>query len=437
MRTRHRRRFRWLPVADAAVVLGTVVGTSLIRFDRLHPRSYPVWQYALGYAAVVVIHVAVYYFGGLYEPEERLGVRAWMPRAVAQTAFALLLDALAALLTGRYFVPRFDLLVLAVVAPVGLAANRALARAARWRRFGRPRVALVGAVRDRELARAHLPESDRAAIVVVELDDADDLLHRVQAAGATDVLLLSADLLDAVFPEPLATFERARVGCLCRVSARETLLGLREVREVSGMPFVPLRQHALPVSRARFKRSLELVSVVLVAPIAAVLIGATALYVLVRAGWPIFYRQPRVGKDGRVFTMVKFRTMVRDAEDATGAVLARERDGRVERGCGWLRRTRLDELPQLAHVARGTMSIVGPRPERPELASQFAASIPGYERRWQIPPGITGLAQVRGRYHTDPEYKLGYDLQYLVNWSPVLDAEIVVRTIWVVVAGRV
>ena len=98
---------------------------------------------------------------------------------------------------------------------------------------------------------------------------------------------------------------------------------------------------------------------------------------------------------------------------------------------------RLDELPQLWNVWRGEMSLVGPRPERPELTAQFEELIPGYTRRYEIPPGLTGLAQVHGRYDTDPEYKLGYDLQYLVNWSPVLDIEILVRTVWVVLARRI
>jgi lipopolysaccharide/colanic/teichoic acid biosynthesis glycosyltransferase len=80
---------------------------------------------------------------------------------------------------------------------------------------------------------------------------------------------------------------------------------------------------------------------------------------------------------------------------------------------------------------------VGPRPERPELTAQLEQLIPGYHRRHEIPPGITGLAQVKGSYHTDPAFKLGHDLQYLVNWSPVLDLEIAVRTLWVIVARRV
>jgi lipopolysaccharide/colanic/teichoic acid biosynthesis glycosyltransferase len=102
-----------------------------------------------------------------------------------------------------------------------------------------------------------------------------------------------------------------------------------------------------------------------------------------------------------------------------------------------MRSTRADELPQLWNVLRGEMSLVGPRPERPELVAEIVERVPGYVRRNELPPGLTGLAQIQGRYGTDAEYKLGYDLQYLVNWSIVIDIEILVRTVWVVVSRRV
>jgi lipopolysaccharide/colanic/teichoic acid biosynthesis glycosyltransferase len=102
-----------------------------------------------------------------------------------------------------------------------------------------------------------------------------------------------------------------------------------------------------------------------------------------------------------------------------------------------MRAMRADELPQLVNVLRGEMSLVGPRPERPELETVIAAGVPGYTRRHELPPGITGMAQVYGRYGSSPEAKLGYDLQYLANWSLVLDLEILARTVWVVATRRV
>src|SRR6056297_824152 len=103
----------------------------------------------------------------------------------------------------------------------------------------------------------------------------------------------------------------------------------------------------------------------------------------------------------------------------------------------WMREMCADELPQLWNVLRGDMSLVGPRPERPELVAEITRRVPGYVRRNELPPGLTGLAQVHGRYGTDAEYKLGYNIQYLVNWSLVVDVQILFRTVWVVLSRRV
>jgi len=145
------------------------------------------------------------------------------------------------------------------------------------------------------------------------------------------------------------------------------------------------------------------------------------------------FRQERVGRRGQTFTVFKFRTMVRDAEQYTGPTLATDDDPRVLNGMRWFRQSRLDELPQLWNVARGDMSLVGPRPERPAFVERFEQVMPGYNRRHDIPPGITGLAQIRGRYQTDPAFKLGHDLQYIVNWSLVLDLLILAETVAVVI----
>jgi lipopolysaccharide/colanic/teichoic acid biosynthesis glycosyltransferase len=150
----------------------------------------------------------------------------------------------------------------------------------------------------------------------------------------------------------------------------------------------------------------------------------------------VLFAQTRVGYTGHEFRVVKFRTMTHDTELAD-ARPSTNTDPRVMRGMQWMRDMRLDELPQLWNVIRGQMSLVGPRPERPELVAAIASRVPGYVLRHELPPGLTGLAQVYGRYSTDAEYKLGYDLQYMVNWSAVLDVQILVRTVWVVITRRV
>ncbi len=430
------RGFRWLWVADTASLLAVMVVTGLVRWGTAWP-TYPLTHYAVGFGIATAIHLTVYYFGGLYEHEQRIGQRPWLPRVTALTVVAVLFDSLVAFLTGRFLMPRANLAVLAVAGSLVLTLNRRLSRALRIYRGGRPRVLIVGPPDDIRTAREHLHDSDRAALLVGEADNAERLTEKVEEAGATDVLLLSGRALDAIYPEPLTALEERGIGVLQRVSPRDTLLGLREVREIAGMPFVVLHTHTLPRSRANFKRAIELVGLLVSLPVTVPMLALAGLYVRVVAGAPVLFWQERTGKDGVPYRMVKFRTMYRDAEEGLGPVLAARGDPRVIPACEWMRKTRVDELPQLWNVAKGEMSVVGPRPERPELTEQFEELIPGYGRRHDVPPGITGLAQVQGRYHTDPGYKLGHDLQYLVNWSPVRDVQILARTIWVVLTRQV
>jgi lipopolysaccharide/colanic/teichoic acid biosynthesis glycosyltransferase len=208
------------------------------------------------------------------------------------------------------------------------------------------------------------------------------------------------------------------------------------VHQIAGLPFTRVRTHLMSSHQVKLKRSLDLLLILLLSPLVILVVGALAIYVRVRAGSPVLYRQVRVGRDGETFTMVKFRTMRNDAEKA-GPQLATRDDARVVKGLGWMRGTRADELPQLWNVLKGEMSLVGPRPERPELTARIEQEVPGYARRNRLAPGLTGLAQVQGRYDTHADYKLGYDLQYAVNWSLILDIQILLRTVWVVLARRV
>ena len=154
---------------------------------------------------------------------------------------------------------------------------------------------------------------------------------------------------------------------------------------------------------------------------------------------PIFYRQERVGQDGKTFMLVKFRSMREDAEDGTGPVWSNENDGRVTRIGRIMRRTRLDELPQFYNVLRGDMSLVGPRPERPHFVQQLAESIPFYPMRHIVKPGITGWAQINYGYASTLDHtveKLQYDLFYIKNMSWVLDSLIMLETIKTVLVKK-
>jgi len=164
----------------------------------------------------------------------------------------------------------------------------------------------------------------------------------------------------------------------------------------------------------------------------------TAIAIRLESPGPIFFKQARVGKDDQVFTLWKFRSMRNNAEE-NGAVWAGEKDPRITRVGKWIRLLRIDELPQLINVFRGEMSLIGPRPERPEFIKELSEKIPYYSLRHAVRPGITGWAQVNYRYGAsveDARFKLEYDLYYIKNMSLLLDLKIFLRTIGVVLFGQ-
>ena len=425
--------FRWLYVVDALGVFSVLVVVMAIRFGMDWPEPAASWT---GIVVATVLVQVVFYFGGLYEKQVRLGQRMWFSRVAGLTFVGLAVSAVLVLPTGRYPVPRANLPAVGVLVAFFATGSRELSRRLRAGRFGPPRVLLVGSDEQTLLAAEHLDESDRDAVVAARVVDGDEVLADVDRHRATDVVFVDDVVVEDLFPEPAGTLDARGVGAYLRVTATSALMGLREVREIGGMPYVALRSQALRPDQVRLKRLVELVVVVAVSPLVLVMTMLVAGWLRVGAGTGVVLRQRRVGRGGRPFTLVKFRTMAADAENDGGARLADRDDQRVLRGCGWLRSTRLDELPQFWNVVRGEMSLVGPRPERPELVAQFEAAIPGYGRRHEIAPGITGLAQTRSGYHTDPAYKLGHDLQYLMSWSPILDVQILARTVLVMVRRR-
>jgi len=204
------------------------------------------------------------------------------------------------------------------------------------------------------------------------------------------------------------------------------------VEYVSHIPLLGFRSLPLDDPWNRFvKRIFDLVAAGLLAflflPVGLVI----AILIKLEGKGPIFYFQERVGRDGNVFRLIKFRTMKVDAEKETGPVWARPEDNRRTRSGEFLRRWNLDEFPQLLNVLSGKMSLVGPRPERPHFVDKFRENVPRYMARHKVKSGLTGWAQVHGlRGDTSIEERIKYDLYYMENWSLLLDVEILVMTLF-------
>ena len=267
------------------------------------------------------------------------------------------------------------------------------------------------------------------------LGPSENLVEIAQARNIDEVILVPEmpswrDRLPERIPEGFSA------DLLVWPSPFETMIGRLRFRIVGDLPLLEARVRPLEGAGALAKRAFDVLAsgmaLLLLAPglaLAAVLVGATS-----RGG--VFYRQTRIGRDGRSFQLWKLRTMREGAEVETGAVLAVPDDPRVTSIGRTLRAARIDEIPQLWNVLCGDMSLVGPRPERPEFADRYARTVSGYALRHAARPGLTGLAQVSGEYSTEPEIKLRYDLAYLNNWSFGLDLAILLRTLPVVLTRR-
>src|SRR3989344_3412404 len=180
------------------------------------------------------------------------------------------------------------------------------------------------------------------------------------------------------------------------------------------------------------KRFFDTVFAVIIGIVSLIFYPLIALVIKISSPGPIFYRQRRFGQAGKTFEIVKFRTMRRDAEKETGAVWAAENDPRITKVGNILRKTRLDEIPQVWNILKGEMSFVGPRAERPEFHNKLQKDVPFYEERYLIKPGLTGWAQINFHYGSsvsDAAEKLKYDLYYIKNRTLLLDLGIILKTI--------
>ncbi len=202
---------------------------------------------------------------------------------------------------------------------------------------------------------------------------------------------------------------------------------------------VPTHDNAGERAYHAAKRCVDILSAIVGLTLTAMMAVPIAICNAKCSPGPLFYKQRRVGQGGRIFEAYKFRSMRPDAETGTGAVWAQKNDDRITPIGRFLRKTRLDEMPQFINVLKGEMSLIGPRPERPEFVNALSLMLPFYRARHAVKPGITGWAQIRygyGSTNEDSHVKLEYDLYYVKHASPLLDTKIVLQTLPVMILGK-
>lgn len=219
----------------------------------------------------------------------------------------------------------------------------------------------------------------------------------------------------------------------------DIVMGYGRTNQIYGFPLIEIMPQMMPQWEQRIKRIMDVsVSLFLLIGFLPVWLFVAIIIKLESRG-PVLFRQKRVGKDGKIFTVYKFRSMVQDAERETGPVWAGERDPRVTFMGRVIRKLRIDEIPQFINVLMNDMSLIGPRPERPFFVDKLKHKIPLYTRRLRMKPGITGWAQIKGGYDTTIENvkkKLEYDLFYIENVSLRMDLKILLNTVYVMLRGK-
>ncbi len=219
----------------------------------------------------------------------------------------------------------------------------------------------------------------------------------------------------------------------------DVISGLARTEQIVGLPLLEVNLNLESWYVKWFKRILDLVLAIPISLAMLPISGMIALIVRFSSPGPVLYRQVRVGQLGKPYTIYKFRSMIADAEKNTGPVWSEEDDPRITPVGRFLRRFRLDELPQLWNVLNGHMSLVGPRPERPYFVEKLKEEFPFYNRRQRLRPGITGWAQIKHPYDRDIEdvrQKLKYDFYYIENVSLNLDLKIILSTVLVMLTGK-
>lgn len=177
-----------------------------------------------------------------------------------------------------------------------------------------------------------------------------------------------------------------------------------------------------------------IIGLLLLVPI-LIILSFFAIFIRLESPGPVIYKQERIGLNGKAFTIYKLRSMINTAEDA-GATWAETDDPRITKLGKFLRKTRIDELPQVFNLLKGDMNIIGPRPERAIFIQEFLKEIPDFNDRLAVKPGITGLAQVNGGYDLSPKEKLYYDKEYIQNYNLKTDLKIALKTVRVILTGH-
>lgn len=271
------------------------------------------------------------------------------------------------------------------------------------------------------------------------VDTTENIKQVVEEVGAKEIIIALEHHEEDVLMKVIAAIDNSDIGIKIVPDLYEIISGQARTMQIYGFPLIDIMPDLMPEWEKKVKRAMDIAISFVFLILTSPLMILTAIAIKLDSKGPVFYKQERSGLNGEVFKIIKFRSMVQDAEKTSGPVWSMKDDPRITRVGRLLRKLRIDEVPQVINVLKGEMSFVGPRPERPFFVEKLSKDIPLYKRRLRVRPGITGWAQVKHKYDEtieDVKAKLRYDLFYIENMSLRMDLKIIFRTIFVVLFGK-
>ena len=442
-------------ISDLAVLFGSLLLTLYLRYGQ--GFSEKLEFHFIPFSSIFIVWLIIFYIANLYEPAtlrnniyfySALLQAITISSVVSLTLFYLVplfkiapktnFAIFAAILTGFEFSVRFGFNRIfekkfkKTVLIVGL--NRQAFELAQFIKNNPQLGYNLKCVVDLTPNQPNDPLADREK----EFDKFDiiqglDVLEKQIKDNEIDTIVISPEAYQT--PETINIFYRSlgkKIIFLNLASFYERLTGRIPLGAINQIWFLENLSEGTKRGYEIVKRSGDIIFAIVIGVISLILYPFAILAVKISSPGPIFYRQKRVGQLGKVFEIVKFRTMRKDAEKDTGAIWTTENDPRITKVGNFLRKTRLDEVPQVWNILKGEMSFVGPRAERPEFHDLLRKNVPFYEERYLIKPGLSGWAQINFHYGSsvqDAAEKLKYDLYYIKNRSLLLDLGIILKTV--------
>jgi exopolysaccharide biosynthesis polyprenyl glycosylphosphotransferase len=445
-----------LLLADLTLVGAAWLAAYGIRFFTIFDAPLGIPPFA-PYAQLLALILPVWFWlfrsRGLYEPQRMGSMLGEAGNVIGATTVGTVVLVAATFFLRSYYYSRGVVLIFYVLSALSVVgfrlSGRLVLRSMRRRGYNLRHLLVVGAGELAQRVIESIREHPETGVHVVGalssagtrrgdsvcgvpvLGDYEEIKEVIRRRGAQQVII-ALPREDADQLEKIAAALEDEVVTVRMVPDLLHVMTLNcSVDELDGLPMINLREGPLEGLAGFQKRVFDAGLSTAVLLVSSPLLASIALAIRATSGGPVLYTQTRVGLDGRAFRMLKFRTMVDRAEQQTGPTWAGDGDPRRTRLGAFLRRTSLDELPQLWNVLRGDMSLVGPRPERPFFIERFRREIPGYMLRHQVKAGMTGWAQVHGwRGDSSLDERLEHDIYYIQNWSLGLDAWILLMTLF-------